>query len=209
MDTVLLERLAIKVSLCLSNVTAHEKLKQAAARDPLTGLLNRRVMDAVLRREFKRAERYKAPLSLIFFDLDDFKTINDKYGHDTGDMLLKHFGDHLLKASRENDVVTRFAGDEFVVLLPSTDSNDALKLAERLKKQLLENPLQVENITIPVSVSFGIASSGDPEIENADSLLKNADKKLLEAKKTKNRDIHVILPAKKPSQKIKDNQRSQ
>ncbi len=197
MDTVLLERLAIKVSLCLANVTAHEKLRSAAARDPLTGLLNRRVMDSVLKREFNRAERYSTPLSLIFFDLDDFKNINDRYGHDTGDMLLKYFGDHLVKASRENDVVTRFAGDEFVVILPSTNSKDALKLAERLKIRLLENPLLVDKISIPVSVSFGISSLGDPGIEDSNTLLKKADKKLYEAKKLKNRDIHVILPANK------------
>ncbi len=197
MDTVLLERLAIKVSLCLSNVTAHEKLKSAAARDPLTGLLNRRVMDSVLKREFKRAERYSVPLSLIFFDLDDFKNINDRYGHDTGDMLLKYFGDHLVKASRENNIVTRFAGDEFVVILPSTNSGDALKLADRLKTRLLEKPLRANNISIPVSVSFGISSLGEPETDDSSALLKKADKKLYEAKKIKNRDIHVILPAKK------------
>ncbi len=200
MDTVLLERLAIKVSLCLSNVTAHEKLKSAAARDPLTGLLNRRVMDSVLKREYKRADRYSAPLSLIFFDLDNFKNINDRYGHDTGDLLLKYFGVHLVDASRENDVVTRFAGDEFVVILPSTDSADAIKLATRLKTRLLENPLQVDNISIPVSVSFGVASLGEPDIEDSKTLLKKADKKLYEAKKTKNRDVHVILPASKHGQ---------
>ena len=77
MDTRLLERLAVKVSICLSNVTAHEKLRWLAGSDPLTGLLNRRVMETVLRREYKRAARYKSSLTLAFLDLDDFKGVND------------------------------------------------------------------------------------------------------------------------------------
>ena len=77
-DTSLLEQLALKVSLCLSNVTAHEKLRFLAYHDPLTGLLNRRVMEVVLKREFARSKRYSRPLSLVFIDMDYFKQINDK-----------------------------------------------------------------------------------------------------------------------------------
>ncbi len=125
LDTSLLEYLAVKVSLCLSNVAAHEKLRLLANRDPLTGLFNRRVMEDILKREFARAIRYKKSLSVIFIDLDDFKNVNDTYGHDQGDDLLKYVAEQLIKMSREIDVVARIAGDEFVVILPETSSVQA------------------------------------------------------------------------------------
>jgi predicted signal transduction protein with EAL and GGDEF domain len=93
-DTSLLERLALKVSLCLSNVTAHEKLKFLAFHDPLTGLLNRGVMERILEREFQRAKRYHTELALLFLDIDDFKSINDTFGHDNGDRSLCHISDY-------------------------------------------------------------------------------------------------------------------
>jgi diguanylate cyclase (GGDEF)-like protein len=187
MDTALLERLAVKVSICLSNVTAHEKLKVAASRDPLTGLLNRRVMEPVLKREFTRALRYGAPLSLVFLDLDDFKDVNDSYGHDAGDALLKYFGTHLARMSRESDVVARFAGDEFLLILPSTTEEEARKLTERMEAFFSGHPLELEGAAIPVSFTFGISHLQDTGIQDPPSLLKRADKRLLRAKRGKSR----------------------
>jgi len=115
-DTSRLEQLAIKVSLCLSNVTAHEKLQRMAYQDALTGLLNRRVMESILNREYNRVKRYRTPLSLVFIDVNDFKKVNDTFGHDAGDELLKYLAALLLEMSRESDVAARFAGDEFVEL---------------------------------------------------------------------------------------------
>ncbi len=90
LDTSSLEQLAVKVSFCLSNVTAHEKLKFLAYIDSLTGLLNRRAMENALKREFNREKRYKRMLTVVFIDLDDFKSVNDIYGHDRGDELLNN-----------------------------------------------------------------------------------------------------------------------
>lgn len=184
-DTSLLAQLAIKVSLCLSNVTAHEKLKFFAFRDPLTELLNRRVMDKILKREFTRSNRYHKVLTAIFMDIDGFKLINDTFGHDTGDLVLKYTADILLKLTRDTDVVARFAGDEFVIILPETDSDQALHLMDRFQDFLKANPFQKESMSIDVSTSYGVASTGDLAVKEAEDLLKVADQKLYELKRLK------------------------
>lgn len=185
LDTSLLEHLAVKVSLCLSNVAAHEKLRLLANRDPLTGLFNRRVMEDILKREFARAIRYKKSLSVIFIDLDDFKNVNDTYGHDQGDDLLKYVAEQLIKMSREIDVVARFAGDEFVVILPETSSENAENLMSRFVLYLSKHPLKKGKISIAAAISFGVASTEDKSIKDPLQLLKKADKKLYRLKKQK------------------------
>lgn len=181
-DTSLLEQLAVKVSLCLSNVTAHEKLRYMAFHDPLTGLLNRRVMETVLQREFNRARRYKSPLSVVFIDLNDFKGVNDTYGHDCGDDVLQFLGSNLSKMSRDSDVVARFAGDEFVLILPETTAENAEHLMERIQKYLHDTPLKVGPQKITCSISYGVSSTRDPLLRDPAALLKAADDRLYEAK---------------------------
>ncbi|MBW1696697.1 MAG: sensor domain-containing diguanylate cyclase [Deltaproteobacteria bacterium] len=185
-DTSRLEQLAVKVSLCLSNVFAHEKLRFLAYHDPLTGLLNRRVMETVLRRELNRSSRYENVLSVVFLDLDDFKSVNDTYGHDTGDDLLKFVANKLIEMSRNSDAVARFAGDEFVFILPETPSKSAKKLMKRIKKHLEEYPFRTGKISIPISISFGVASTEDVERKESRLLLKKADQRLYEEKQRKN-----------------------
>jgi diguanylate cyclase (GGDEF)-like protein len=185
-DTGRLEQLAIKVSLCLSNVTAHEKLKRMAYHDPLTGLLNRRVMESILSREFNRAMRYQTPLSLVFIDVNHFKKVNDTFGHDAGDALLKYLAGLLLEMSRESDVAARFAGDEFVQILPETTVDSAEKMLKRLQCHLADHPLSWQNNSIPFSISFGIASTEDDKIRRPEMLLKSADEALYRMKGSKN-----------------------
>ena len=184
-DSSLLEQLAIKVSLCLSNVTAHEKLKFLAFHDPLTGLLNRGVMERVLEREFQRSKRYHIDLTLLFLDLDDFKSINDTYGHDQGDMALCYTADCLNSLKRDSDVVARFAGDEFVVILPSTNQQQAESYIRRVKQKLANTPLTENNTAIYVTLSHGLSSVFEKGMDSSARLLKAADKRLYQAKKNK------------------------
>ncbi|MFZ0725143.1 MAG: DUF484 family protein [Desulfobacterales bacterium] len=185
MDTSLLEQLAVKVSLCLSNVTAHEKLRFLAYHDPLTGLLNRRVMESVLAREFARSQRYPQCLTVVFMDLDHFKEVNDHHGHDKGDELLVYFARGLARMSRTTDVVARYAGDEFVIILPETTKESAARLMHRICAHFAENPLKSETRRLPISISFGIASADDDGVFDPESLLKKADTALYDAKKSR------------------------
>lgn len=192
-DTSLLERLAVKVSLCLSNVTAHERLKFLAYHDPLTGLLNRRVMENVLEREFSRAKRYFSVLSVVFIDLDNFKEVNDRYGHDVGDELLKHVTGIMSAMTRRSDVVARFAGDEFVFILPETHLMRAESFMERVVKRVQDIPLRDnDGNNIKASFSYGVASSDEKGIDDFTDLLKRADERLLFEKKERG-SIEKIL----------------
>jgi len=201
-DTSLLEQLAVKVSLCLSNVTAHEKLRFMAYHDPLTGLLNRRVMESVLEREFTRYRRYPNILSLVFLDLDDFKHVNDVHGHDRGDDLLVHVAQGLLQMSRTTDVVSRYAGDEFVIILPQTTKGRAIQLMRRVCDIFSQNPLKSKGLIIPVSISFGIASADDEGVVDPASLLKKADENLYEAKESRKTPPPLLDPEQQTAETV-------
>ncbi len=185
-DTSLLDQLSVKISLCFSNVFAHEKLKYLAFHDPLTGLVNRGVMDRILIRECERATRYNADLCLIFFDLDDFKIINDTYGHDKGDQALILVAKLLEGLKRGSDIIARYAGDEFVAILPSTNAEQAEKFVSRIKDELLQRAVKVDNNKFHVCLSYGIASFFEDNIKTAEKLIKHADIKLYKAKQFKN-----------------------
>lgn len=183
-----LERLAVKVSLFLSNVTAHENLQYLAFHDPLTDLHNRRAMEQTLEREFARAQRYCSHLSVAFVDLDLFKPVNDTYGHDCGDALLKYLADGMVQMSRQSDMVTRLAGDEFVLLLPETVLAQAQILLQRMAEQFVEQPMQWQGGQIPIRISFGIASVQEDNLQTAEDLLKLADVRLYQKKKQRQAD---------------------
>jgi len=111
---------------------AHEKHSFLASRDSLTGLLNRKLLEHIVKGEVDRAVRYKTPLTVVFLDVDDFKTVNDLYGHEAGDDVLKYVATQLPSMTRSSDVVARFAGDEFIIILPDTPVTEASKFATRL-----------------------------------------------------------------------------
>lgn len=184
-DTFFLRQLAVKVSICLANVTAHEQLRILATRDPLTHLPNRRELDQILHREFERARRLDQPLAVVFLDCDDFKQVNDLFGHDAGDAYLHHVAGELSAAIRTSDCAFRFAGDEFVLVLPGQSETDARQMGERLRTRLIAAPLVYGGNTIPVQLSLGAACSREEGIGDAQDLLRMADARLYDDKRGK------------------------
>lgn len=162
-------------------IEAEEKLKILATIDDLTGLYNRRHFMELLRTEFERTIRYNLSLSLMIIDVDYFKKINDKYGHDVGDLALKSLGALGPKALREVDVFGRIGGEEFAVFLPETNLASAIVVAERFLKTTRETAISIESGTIALTVSIGL-STYTKETSAFDSLIKKADMALYTAK---------------------------
>ena len=185
MDAFFLEQLAVKASIGLDSVRAREQLKRLATRDALTGLRNRREMETVLQKELSRSRRYHMPLSLLFIDCDGFKQVNDDYGHECGDAYLCRLADFLQSQLREDDSVFRFAGDEFVIVLPNQTIRDAVYIGERLQEKVTEQPLQWEGATVPLAFSVGVSGNEQPGMTDSHSLLRHADQRLYEEKRTR------------------------
>ncbi|HEY7746453.1 MAG TPA: GGDEF domain-containing protein, partial [Desulfuromonadales bacterium] len=167
--------------------TAREFLEEMSIRDGLTRLFNHRHFYNRLDEEFSRAIRYKTPLSLIFFDIDDFKMVNDTCGHTHGDEVLRRIGRIIRNVIRESDVAARYGGDEFAVLLPNTSADGALDLANRLQSIIHEHPfedLKVEKVT----TSTGVATFTHGNLQSFDELVRLADQAMYMSKvKGKNR----------------------
>ncbi|MEQ6884407.1 DUF484 family protein [Salicola sp. Rm-C-2C1-2] len=183
MDAFFLEQLAVKTSLGLDSAVAREQLRRLATRDSLTGLRNRREMETVLQKELSRSRRYQMPLSLLFIDCDSFKRINDDYGHECGDAYLCHLGETLRRLLREDDSVFRFAGDEFVVVLPNQSMQTATQVGSRLQERIAEEPLEWGGHRIPVAFSVGVAGNEQPGLADSRTLLRYADQRLYEQKR--------------------------
>jgi diguanylate cyclase (GGDEF)-like protein len=163
---------------------ARARLQRMAHRDALTGLENRGTFDDVWNREFLQAKRNGQPLSLLFIDIDNFKSYNDYYGHQAGDEVLKSVAGRIAsRVHRPGDHVARYGGEEFVVVLPGTDARAAFSIAEEIRRAIYE--LEIEHIKSrfgTVTVSIGTASSGDADIADAIALIKAADMATYDAK---------------------------
>jgi diguanylate cyclase (GGDEF)-like protein len=156
---------------------ANRQLAELAASDALTGLRNRGAFEERLEEEVERARRHGRPLSLLLLDIDRFKEYNDTFGHLAGDAVLRSVGSILARKVRATDFAARYGGEELAVILPDTDSNGALELAERLRKAVESAPWTDRSIT----VSVGVASLGD-RVESAKDLLDAADRALYRSK---------------------------
>lgn len=163
---------------------AQDELQRLARTDPLTGLFNRRHFFEVAEKEFNKSVRYNRPLSVILFDIDLFKEINDTYGHMAGDRVLAQIGNLLTRRERETDIVARYGGEEFVMLLPETDCANAKLVAERLRKLLVDSPVYTDSNTIRFTASFGVAGKYDHKpTDNFDHLISQADQAMYTAKR--------------------------
>ena len=158
---------------------------ELAVTDALTGLNNRRYLDNHLSALFKRSMTRGRPLSMVITDIDRFKTVNDTYGHDAGDQVLKEFASRIRSTVRGADLACRYGGEEFVVVMPDTSADVAAGIAERLRAAVETIPFTLRDTgqILHVTASFGISSRIDT-VESADQLFKQADEALYAAKRS-------------------------
>jgi diguanylate cyclase (GGDEF)-like protein/PAS domain S-box-containing protein len=173
---------------------ASEKFRQAASCDHLTGIANRRTFFEAAELELERWRRSPRPLAVILFDADNFKRINDTYGHPAGDAVLRHLAMTLSNTFRQVDIVARVGGEEFAVLLPSTDLASAASIAERVRRKIAADPVEVDGASIAYTISGGVALMG-PGMSGLDDLLKRADAALYAAKASGRNCIESVLAA--------------
>jgi diguanylate cyclase (GGDEF)-like protein len=157
-----------------------EDLLQQATHDPLTGVFNRRHLEDVLRQELDRAERHARPLAVAMMDADHFKSINDTYGHQTGDEVLRAISDRCRKTLRSNDILGRYGGEEFAIVFPETSLDEAGAVAERLRAAVGDEPIKVGDNALGVTVSIGLAAFAPGN--DLEKLFQRADSALYTAK---------------------------
>jgi diguanylate cyclase (GGDEF)-like protein len=150
--------------------------------DALTGAHNKRYFMEFLEREIARCARYRRPLSLLMFDIDHFKLINDKHGHLTGDYVLREMSRRLLGRVRREELLARYGGEEFAAVLPETDITGARTFAEQVRRLVADQPFEYEGDTFPVTVSVGVTCVEGEDIDVA-AFIKVADDHLYRAKR--------------------------
>jgi diguanylate cyclase (GGDEF)-like protein len=171
------------ISIALANIRLHEALRDLSVQDPLTGLYNRRYLEAALTREIARAERRAAGIAVLMADLDHFKALNDRWGHDAGDHVLIQVGRLLRTNARGEDVACRFGGEEFMMILPDTGLSTALARAEQIRAAVESLVIRHHSETLrPVTISLGISVYPEHGRSPAD-LMRAADRALYEAKR--------------------------
>ncbi|HQS02136.1 MAG TPA: GGDEF domain-containing protein [Halothiobacillus sp.] len=184
------------LGLALNNALLHDDLQRVAALDPLTGIYNRRFGFKRFEEELNRAERNRSSLAILLLDLDHFKRINDTYGHLSGDKVLIQSANICREILREGDVLLRYGGEEFVIVLPGASLHDAKEVAERIRFAISQSIVRVGDQALNVTSSIGIAAtSGQGLITTAEDLVAQADQRLYMAKATgRNKVVAEGLP---------------
>jgi diguanylate cyclase (GGDEF)-like protein len=175
---------SLGLSLAFRNAITHGQMQKLAAIDGLTGLYNRRFGSIRLQEEYGRAIRSNLPISLLMFDIDHFKNVNDTYGHLIGDRVLMSIAKTAAAAIREGDVLLRYGGEEFLCILPGANQKDARLIAERIRVMVMDSVVKSAEQEIKVTISLGTATFPNPDIDNCEDLVKLADQALDEAKET-------------------------
>jgi diguanylate cyclase (GGDEF)-like protein len=183
-DLKILSRIVHQAAISIENASYYQELEFLTRTDSLTGLYNHRYFVQAMDREIERARRYERPLSVIMIDVDDFKSFNDTYGHLEGDHLLKRMSKAMRKVARDVDICCRYAGDEFVIILPETNVQQARRFAQKIQKAIKSVRCQGQK----VSASLGVAEYTNYRHDRID-LVRKADQFLYEAKKKKGRAV--------------------
>ncbi len=175
---------AILKFLTGANIEAayHEEIYRMSIVDHLTGVHNKRYFLEFLEREIARALRYQTPLSLVLFDIDHFKKINDTHGHLAGDMVLRELGRRLKPRIRREDLLARYGGEEFVCVLANTGLGNALLFAENVRAMVEFEPFREEDLDVPVTISLGVTEF-DPQEQSGEKLIARTDANLYTAKR--------------------------
>jgi diguanylate cyclase (GGDEF)-like protein len=178
----LLMTIASSAAIALENARLYQSARETSLTDDLTGLGNYRYFCDLLDKEIERSVRHSTPLSLVMLDCDCLKHINDRYGHAIGDAHLIHLADTMRAIARKSDILARYAGDEFMIILPNTTQVDGVAFAERLRARMESTPLMVDGSPVTATISLGVASvpaSG----QSVDALVKAVDAAMYEAKR--------------------------
>lgn len=173
---------ADQVAIALENARLFEEVQQLAITDSLTGLYNRRYLLQAGHAEMERALRYNRPLSMIMIDIDQFKLVNDNFGHTVGDRVLQAVAERCSSSLREVDILCRYGGEEFAILLPEADLNQALEAAERLRHQVTHKPIRINRNTLSITISLGVAEVINNKHHSLEDLIDLADSAMYVAK---------------------------
>jgi len=182
-------RMRHRIELAL--VESHERLRELAEQDPLTGLANRYFFDQSLRAAIPRTRRYGLNLALLLLDIDNFKLVNDSHGHDVGDQLLRVVAQRLIEVTREGDILCRLGGDEFAILAFQIGHDDSIHLLSQRLLAAMAAPVEINGAALPATVSIGIAISPD-NTSDADELFKCADLAMYRAKRDGRNQAHYF-----------------
>ena len=171
---------------------AREDLREQATRDSLTRLWNRSSILGELTRELARSEREARPLGVVIVDLDHFKQVNDTYGHLAGDAVLREAARRMQNGIRQYDSIGRYGGEEFLILFPSCSEEDCVAQADRLRKQLAQTEMSVNDSLLRVTASFGVTVAMPGEMRTQEALIRKADEALYVAKRSGRNRVEVL-----------------
>ncbi|WP_286237206.1 sensor domain-containing diguanylate cyclase [Neptuniibacter halophilus] len=189
LEHIVRERTAELAQLNQTLAEKVEEIEYIASRDALTGAYNRRMFEQLIDIEIKRAQRYSQPMCVILADIDLFKEINDRYGHKMGDKVLANVAGLLREHIRDSDVLARWGGEEFAIILPNTLSDMALEMAERLRKLIAR---QKTDGKVQVTCSFGVTQYH--QLDSGDTLFARMDQALYQAKESDRNNVRLMMP---------------
>ena len=192
-DLNLILRIVDHAAIAIERASLYQKMEELSITDDLTKLFNTRYLDRTLEIEINRSNRHHTSLSLIFMDVDHFKTINDNYGHLVGSKLLVEMGQLLIRCLRTVDIVARYGGDEFVIVLPQTPPDNAIQIAERIRKSIEHNVfLKKDGYSLKMTASFGVASYPE-SAKSKEDLLRLADEAMYRVKYQTRNGVYAIV----------------